>query len=205
MVYFVFFTLYCFSTLVCANLVGKGFGKFACFNIRSTFIDAVSWSVQLFLTILFLTGKTYFQRCRLIWSNIVGQWEFSTVDTLSSIKNIKVSHLPIHSHSNVFSHYASFFRNSVLLLIFLGAFLILELNSCKRTNNSRVSPFLVAVIKKWLATWFYNLLLLLGGDVEFNPRPKRNSSNAFSICHWNLNSISVHNFWVHLSSSRPPF
>ena len=73
-------------------------------------------------------------------------------------------------------------------------FLILKLNSCKRSNNSRESPFLVVIIKTWLATWFYSLLLLLSGDVELNPGPKRNYSNAFSICHWNLNSISAHNY-----------
>ena len=61
-------------------------------------------------------------------------------------------------------------------------------------DNSRVSPFLVAVIKRRLATWFYTLLLLLSGDVELNPGQKHNSNNAFSICHWNLNSISAHNY-----------
>ena len=70
MVYLIFLTLYCFSTLVCANLVGKGFGRFVCFDLRSRFNDVVSWSVQLFLTILLLTGKTYFQRCQLIWCSI---------------------------------------------------------------------------------------------------------------------------------------
>ena len=93
-----------------------------------------------------------------------------------------------------FSHYACFFRNSVLLFLFLAVFLILKLNSCKRSNNSRVSPFLVAPIKTWLATWFYSLLLLLSGDVELNPGPKRNSSNTFLIYHWNLNSISADNY-----------
>ena len=55
-------------------------------------------------------------------------------------------------------------------------------------------PFLVAVIKAWLAAWFYNLLLLLSGDVELNLGPKCNYRTAFSICHWNLNSISAHNY-----------
>ena len=73
-------------------------------------------------------------------------------------------------------------------------FLIIKLNSGKRSNNSRVSSFLVIVIKTWLATWFYSLLLLLSGDVRLNPGLKRNSSNAFYICHWNLNSISAHNY-----------
>ena len=106
----------------------------------------------------------------------------------------KIQSLLIHCHSNVFSHYACFFHNSVLLFLFLPMFLILKLNSCKRNNNSCVSPFLVVIIKTWLATWFYSLLLLLSGDVELNPGPKRNYSNAFSICYWNLNSISAHNY-----------
>ena len=48
MVYFVFFTLNCFSTMVCANLVGKSFGRFGCVDLRSTFIDALPRSVHLF-------------------------------------------------------------------------------------------------------------------------------------------------------------
>ena len=93
-----------------------------------------------------------------------------------------------------FSNYASFICNSVLLFLFLAVFLILKLNNLRKANNSRVSPFLAAVIKTWLVVWFYSLLLLLSGDVKLNPGPKCNSRNAFSICHWNLNSISAHNY-----------
>ena len=41
--------------------------------------------------------------------------------------------------------------------------------------------------------YFY---LLLCGDVELNPKPtkKRNSWSSFSICHWNLNNLTAHNF-----------
>ena len=35
----------------------------------------------------------------------------------------------------------------------------------------------------------------LSGDIEINPCPKLNALNqCFSICHWNLNSISAHVF-----------
>ena len=95
----------------------------------------------------------------------------------------KIQSLLIHSCSHVFSHYACFFRNSVLLFLFLALSLILKFNSCKRSNNSCVSPFLVVIIKAWLATWFYSLHLLTRGDVELNQGPKRYYSNAFSICH----------------------
>ena len=32
------------------------------------------------------------------------------------------------------------------------------------------------------------------GDIELNPGPRKLQENIFSICHWNLNSITVHNF-----------
>ena len=35
---------------------------------------------------------------------------------------------------------------------------------------------------------------MLGGDVELNPGPKQSSINAFSICNWNLNSLSAHDY-----------
>ena len=41
---------------------------------------------------------------------------------------------------------------------------------------------------------FFSRKLLLSGDIETNPGPRRNLSNHFTICHWNLNSISAHNF-----------
>ena len=37
-------------------------------------------------------------------------------------------------------------------------------------------------------------LILLSGDIETNPGPTSSSGKCFSICHWNLNSITAHNF-----------
>ena len=42
--------------------------------------------------------------------------------------------------------------------------------------------------------WYFFCLLGLSGDIEFNPGPKPDSSQSFSICHWNLNSMSAHNY-----------
>ena len=38
------------------------------------------------------------------------------------------------------------------------------------------------------------ILLLLSGDIETNPGPDPGYLNSFSFCHWNLNSITAHNF-----------
>ena len=45
-----------------------------------------------------------------------------------------------------------------------------------------------------LLLWLYILLITLSGDVELNPGPKHNAAQTFSMCHWNHNSISAHNF-----------
>ena len=42
--------------------------------------------------------------------------------------------------------------------------------------------------------WFYLILTKRRGDIEQNSRPKSNSCQSFSVCNWNLNSISAHNF-----------
>ena len=41
---------------------------------------------------------------------------------------------------------------------------------------------------------FIFALLLCHGDVEINPGPKKLKKNSLSVCHWNLNSLSSHNF-----------
>ena len=51
------------------------------------------------------------------------------------------------------------------------------------------------------AFWLQIFLVLLSGDVEVNPGPKRTPKVSLSICHWNLNSISAHNY-VKLSLLR---
>ena len=42
--------------------------------------------------------------------------------------------------------------------------------------------------------WLVSIFLNRTGDIEKNPSPKTKSCQNFSICHWNLNSISAHNF-----------
>ena len=37
-------------------------------------------------------------------------------------------------------------------------------------------------------------LILLSGEIETNSGPISSSLQCFSICHWNLNSITTHNY-----------
>ena len=42
--------------------------------------------------------------------------------------------------------------------------------------------------------WYCKCLLRLSGDIGLNPGLKPNSCESFSVYHWNLNSITSHNF-----------
>ena len=50
--------------------------------------------------------------------------------------------------------------------------------------------------------WLFFIRTKRSGDIEPNPGLKPNSCQSFSICHWHLNSISVHNF-IKLSLLKP--
>ena len=47
----------------------------------------------------------------------------------------------------------------------------------------------------FLLTLVYMFIILQGhGDIEPNPGPRELKTNNFSVCHWNLNSLSAHSF-----------
>ena len=62
--------------------------------------------------------------------NIVGEWEYSTGDSVSKLKDKSLPFLS-HSHKNIFSHYVSLSWNIVLLFLFLAVFLILKFKTRK--------------------------------------------------------------------------
>ena len=43
-------------------------------------------------------------------------------------------------------------------------------------------------------TWVHALLFRQSGDIEMNLGPRPNPCHSFSICHWNLNSLTAHNY-----------
>ena len=78
----------------------------------------------------------------------------------------------------VLAIFNAFFRKKVNVInIYLGCILYWNILSSFMSN-----------------IWHCKCLLQLNGDIELNPSPKPNSCKSFSICHWNLNSITSHNF-----------
>ena len=64
-----------------------------------------------------------------------------------------------------------------------------------KKNSSRVAAPVFGFFSFGFRFVFILLILFVCGDVELNPGPKnRNFCYNFLICHWNLNSITAHNF-----------
>ena len=70
-------------------------------------------------------------------------------------------------------------------------------------NSMQLFVLFLFLIGFLLNTYFglQRLLILSSGDVEIKPGPTRTPKASLSICHWNLNSISAHNY-VKLSLLR---
>ena len=73
-------------------------------------------------------------------------------------------------------------------------FLTLKSNLYRSTKHFHTWSFLVTIITIWSLSWLYSLLMLLSADVELKPGPKCAFTRNISICNWNLNSISAHNY-----------
>ena len=73
----------------------------------------------------------------------------------------------------------TFFETCVL---FKGIFIII----------TRYFSYIFSIFVVYLL--YHIRLIRLSGDIELNPGPKPSSFKYFSICHWNLNSITSHDF-----------
>ena len=65
--------------------------------------------------------------------------------------------------------------------------------------RSFIGFLLICILPKCLYISLLTLLYicsfsLCNGDIEPNPIPRKLKQNSLTICHWNLNSLSAHNF-----------
>ena len=90
--------------------------------------------------------------------------------------------------------FASFSILQIVLLLLTIVMCISKDNYVQSIKALSISFIVTITILSVLPLWVYSILITLSGDVETNPRSKRNSIETFYICHWNLNSISSHNY-----------
>ena len=84
--------------------------------------------------------------------------------------------------------------------MFLKIIFIYFLLLCKvLSTNFCLLKLATRLIFHWKAIFILSLLylcslLLLHEDIESNPGPRNSKNHLPSFCHWNLNSLSAHNF-----------
>ena len=75
----------------------------------------------------------------------------------------------------------------------LIAFLYLKPKVPQRVNFSAFATFYATCIYLWTGKFLYSIfLIVLNGDLEINPEPRRSTDETFLICHWN--SLSAYNY-----------
>ena len=80
-----------------------------------------------------------------------------------------------------------------LLVVFLNSSFIFIFKGASESITETIltwSDYMFAI--RYFINNFKHLLLLLSGDIETNPGPKRSSNIKF--CHWNLNGLAAHDF-----------
>ena len=65
----------------------------------------------------------------------------------------------------------------------------------KTVYSSVLITFLVLIVVMFIQfVWVHALPIRQSGDIEMNAGSKPNPSHSFSICHWNLSSLTAHNY-----------
>ena len=118
-----------------------------------------------------------------------------TVGIFNNRKLIINLRFELPSCSKLSNNLSNFDPNYISLLsyIFLIAFLFSKGYDLKISTKLHISIFLFNILLGVLV-WLYSCLIILRCDVEVNPGPKNSVSECLSICHWNLNSISAHDY-----------
>ena len=112
------------------------------------------------------------------------------IRSISQIIDISLSNILVNFTKNVLVY--------IILLVNLVFLTLLDqFSSCNIIYlwNFMTHLFYYRLLTSFLGNFSGKFdLLMLCGDIESNPGPRPNSSQSFSICHWNLNSIKAHNF-----------
>ena len=90
--------------------------------------------------------------------------------------------------------FQSYSLSTFILFVFL--FLGLKHNGHKTSMKFFVWFLFLAGVSLNTSLWLQIFLVLLSAVVEINPGPKPTPEESLSICHWNLNIISAHNYLV---------
>ena len=118
--------------------------------------------------------------------------------TVGVFNNLKIPLKKTHGSSLQKNILINHLIQTLIILTALTVRYVISLSSAQNIRFLRRSLFysiyFINAVSYIHHMWLYSLAIKCSGDIEENPGPKPNSCEYLSICHWNLNSISAHNF-----------
>ena len=98
------------------------------------------------------------------------------------------------SYGSIFCRLDLIKLSLLIISLILKGIIYFHFKKCRKINRKiGVYLFIISNLLEYL--WVGLRIISLSCDIEINPAPKLNAlSQCFSICHWNLNSISANMF-----------
>ena len=106
-------------------------------------------------------------------------------------RKLKFEEFPIWKWSSNLFKYVSICY-SLLFYICMCSLFFSRDSVLKITTKFCILIFLLFHIFEIVFAWLCSLLVMLSGDAEVNPGPKKKDKDCLSIWHWNLDSISAY-------------
>lgn len=105
-----------------------------------------------------------------------------------------------HRTSNISSVASEFFATLIYFCTFLSVLksfwlIIFFRRNIKTINLWATKSLFIYILSTYMShVWLCLIRTKQNGCIEQNSGPEPNSFQTFSICHWNRNNISMHNF-----------
>ena len=115
-------------------------------------------------------------------NRIASNFFFCSYDSRISLNNL----LPVLSFLLIVLFCVLLRKCSLIRITFCAK---LRLGRSRRAISSLFYVFILIYYLRWCSS-----LILRSGDIKTNPGLTPSSGQCFSICHWNLDSITAHDF-----------
>ena len=110
------------------------------------------------------------------------------------------------SYGSIFCRLDLIKLSLLIVSLILNGIIFFHFKKCRKINR-KIGVYLFTTIYLLIISnlleylWVGSRIISLSGGIEINPRPKLNAlSQCFSICRWNLNSISATHVYKSFSS-----
>ena len=134
------------------------------------------------------------------WRMEIGYFSNFSVKHLKVIKANALTLISIHYFKSFLTSFLSFcfyytVMKFIMMFFSIPIYTFFETRVLFNDISFIIRHYFSYIFSIFVVYLLYHIRLIrLSSDIELNPGPKPSSFKCFSICHWNLNSITSHDF-----------